>query len=98
MKIIWSPDAVDSVRDIATYIALDKPIIAREWAEKIFDKVEVLSDFPETGRVVPEIGRNEIRELIHGRYRIIYKIELKEILILTIKSFRQDLKTDEIKA
>jgi plasmid stabilization system protein ParE len=98
LKIIWSPDAVDSVRDIATYIALDKPLVAHEWAERIFDKVEILSEFPESGRVVPEIKRKEIRELIQGRYRIIYKLESKKILVLTVKSYRQELKVSEIKA
>ena len=96
MKIIWSPLAVDQVRDIASYIALDKPAIAVEWAEKIFNSVEVLLEFPESGRVVPEINRQEIRELVLGNYRLIYKLEQKEILVLIVKSYRQKLKKKEI--
>ncbi len=96
MKIIWSPLAVDQVRDIASYIALDKPAIAVEWAEKIFNSVEVLLEFPESGRVVPEINRQEIRVLVLGNYRLIYKLEQKEILVLIVKSYRQKLKKKEI--
>ncbi|MCF6193492.1 MAG: type II toxin-antitoxin system RelE/ParE family toxin [Kangiellaceae bacterium] len=97
MKIIWSPSAVDQVRDIASYIALDKPAVAVQWVEKIFNSVELLSKHPESGRVVSEIKRKEIRELVHGSYRIIYKIKSKIILILIVKSYRQQLKEDEIK-
>ena len=98
MKITWSPLAVDQVRDIASYIALDKPTVALEWAEKIFSSVERLSEFPESGRVVSEIDRKEIREIVQGNYRVIYKIKSKEILVLVVKSYRQKLKENEIKA
>ncbi len=98
MIIIWSPLAVEQVRDIASYIALDKPSVAVQWAEKIFNSVERLTDFPNNGRVVPEINRNEIREIVQGNYRVIYKVKLKEILVLVVKSYRQQLKENEIKS
>jgi len=97
LKITWSPLAVEQVRDIASYIALDKPTVAIQWAEKIFDSVEILLDFPKSGRIVSEINRKEIRELIQGSYRIIYKIKPKEILVLVVQSGRQKLKENEIK-
>lgn len=92
--------AVDQVRDIASYIALDKPSAAVKWAEKIFSSVEILNDNPESGRIVPEVKRKEIRELVQGNYRVIYKIKIKdkEILILVVQSYRQKLKENEIKA
>jgi len=89
--------AVDQVRDIASYIALDKPTVAIQWAEKMFDSVEILANFPKSGRIVSEINRKEIRELIQGNYRIIYKIKPAEILVLVVKSGRQKLKENEIK-
>jgi len=97
LKITWSPLAVDQVRDTASYIALDKPTVAIQWAEKIFDSVEILLDFPESGRIVSEINRKEIRELIQGNYRIIYKIKAKKILVLVVQNSRQKLKENEIK-
>jgi len=98
LKITWSPLAVDQVRDIAAYIALDKPAVAVQWAEKIFDSVGLLSEHPESGRVVSEINRNEIRELVQGSYRVIYKIKPKEVLVLVVKSYRQQLIESEITA
>ncbi len=89
--------AVEQVQDIATYIALDKPSVAIEWAEKIFKSVDQLKEFPDSGRIVPEIKRKEIRELVLKNYRVIYKVKSKEILILVVKNYRQNLKNDDVK-
>lgn len=98
MKIIWSPLAIDRAAEIAEYISLDNPIAADTWVEKIFKKVNALSASPEVGRKVPEINRTEIRELIFGNYRIIYRLEKHNISILTIRHGKQILPVDEIMA
>ena len=96
MKITWSPLAAEQVRDIASYIALDKPSVAQQWIDKMFDSVEQLIDFPKSGRVVPELQINSIRELVQDNYRVIYKIQDNSISVLTVKSYRQQLRADEI--
>ena len=96
MKIIWSPLAVDRASEIAHYIAQDKPSAAEKWIVTVFSKVEQLKSSPEIGRVVPEINNNLFRELIYGNYRIIYRIEKKQISILTIRHGKQILPIDEI--
>jgi toxin ParE1/3/4 len=98
MKIIWSPLAIDRASEIAEYIALDKPAAANKWITTVFSKVEQLGSSPEIGRVVPEIGNEQFRELIYGNYRIIYRIEKKQVLILTIRHGKQILPVDEILA
>jgi len=96
LKLIWSPLAVERVRDIVEYIALDKATAAENWANDIFDSVGRLAELPQSGRIVPEIKRPEIREISKGNYRIIYKIKADAILILTVKSYRQLLKPEDI--
>jgi len=98
MRIIWSPLAVDRASEIADYIAQDKPSAAKKWIDTIFSKVEKLKSSPEIGRIVPEINDSQFRELIYGNYRIIYRIETKQISILTIRHGRQILPINEIKA
>ena len=98
MIIIWSPLAIEKASEIAGYIALDKPLAAEKWINKIFSKVEDLELSSEIGRVVPEINNRQFRELIYGNYRIIYRIETKQISILTIRHGRQILPINEIKA
>jgi addiction module RelE/StbE family toxin len=96
LKITWSPLAAEQVRDIASYIALDKPSVAEQWIDKMFDSVEQLIDLPKSGRAVPELQINSIRELVQGNYRVIYKIQDNSISVLTVKSYRQQLRSDEI--
>ncbi|WP_341936779.1 type II toxin-antitoxin system RelE/ParE family toxin [Marinimicrobium sp. C2-29] len=95
MRIVWSPLALERVEDIAQYIAEDKPGAAVEWVDGIFDTVERLADFPESGRVVPEVGGRRIREVIFGAYRIIYSVR-DQVDILTVRRSSQLLRMSEI--
>ncbi len=97
MKLIWSPLAVERVSEIAKYIAQDKPAAAEKWVDNIFNLVERLTEFPESGRVVPEINDKTFREIISGNYRIIYKLEKSKVLILTVRHGKQILPVEEIK-
>lgn len=98
MTIVWSPLALDRVAEIAGYIARDKPSAAEKWVKTVFAKVEQLEISPELGRVVPEIGNVQFRELIYSQYRIVYRIEKKSISILTVRHGRQELPIEEIRA
>lgn len=94
MKLIWAPLSLDRAAEIAEYISLDNRAAAVRWVEDIFDKVEILKSSPKAGRKVPEI--EEIRELIYGNYRIIYRVEKAVISILTVRHGKQILPIDEI--
>lgn len=98
MKIIWSPLAIDRVSEIAQYIALDKPAAADNWINTLFSKVGQLMLSPKSGRVVPEIGDEQFRELIYGNYRILYRIEKKQVSILTVRHGKQILPIEDILA
>ena len=98
MKIIWSPLSVERASEITDYIAQDKPSAAEKWINNVFSKVEQLKSSPEIGRIVPEINNPQFREIIYGNYRIIYRIEKKQISILTIRHGKQILPINEIMA
>jgi plasmid stabilization system protein ParE len=98
MKIIWSPLTVGRASEIAEYIALDKPSAADKWITTLFPKVEQLVSSPKIGRVVPEIGDEQFRELIYGNYRIIYRVEKRQVSILTIRHGKQILPIEDILA
>ena len=74
MNIVWSPLALERVEDIALYIAEDNPKAAVDWADELFSVVGRLVEFPESGRIVPEVGARRIREVIVGQYRVIYSV------------------------
>ena len=96
MKIVWTALALERIIDIADYIAEDNPRAAANLVTAIFNRVQALEDFPKSGRVVPEIGRYNIREIIHGNYRIIYRSDSNQIAILTVRHQKQVLPEKEI--
>lgn len=98
MKILWSSLAIDRVLEIAGYIAQDDPGAAESWTNTVFEKVAGLKAFPESGRIVPEIGNKTIRELTYGNYRIVYRLQERKVLILTVRHEKQILPADDIKA
>lgn len=89
MKIFWSPLAVERLENIFEYISKDNSSAANKMIERIFKKVETISKFPDRGRKVPEVNREEIREIFESEYRIIYRVEPKRIFVLSIRNFKQ---------
>jgi len=54
------------------------------WAKDIFSKCQKLQTNPNMGRMVPEFRRPEIRELIHGNYRLVHEVKFSQVDMLTI--------------
>lgn len=95
MKIVWSPLSFERLENIYEFISDKDTVAAKNLINRIFEKVESLNRFPERGRKVPETNRNDIREIFESEFRIIYKVETKRVVILTIRNFKQLLpKTD----
>lgn len=91
MKIIWTKSAVLNLENIKNYIAQESECYAIELIEKIFGAVEKLNDFPRLGREVPEAKREDVREIIYGNYRIMYKTDKEILYILAIIHGARDL-------
>lgn len=96
MEIRWSALAIERVAEIAEYIQRDNPMAAEKWVESVFQVIGQLAQFPESGRIIPEIKQSHFREIIHSHYRVIYRLEEKQISILTIRHGKQILPVDEI--
>jgi plasmid stabilization system protein ParE len=96
MTITWSPFAIERVSEIASYIAQDNPHAAEAWVEQIFEAVERLAEFPESGRMVPGIADPSFREIISGNYRVIHHVGGMEVQILTVRHGKQILPTEDL--
>ena len=86
----WSVPARNDLKQIHDYIANDSKYYARKVTQEIVAKTEALTDFPEMGRVVPEISDQNIRELIIYSYRLVYEISAGGIEVLAIIHGRRD--------
>ncbi len=74
-KLIWSPTARFDLKDIAAFIAEDSASAAERFVRSLFQVVERLADFPESGRIVPEFDDPVIREVIRKPCRIVYRVD-----------------------
>lgn len=83
-EIRWTPQALDDLEAICLFIARDAPQIAGVFAERAFRATDRLTDYPRSGRVVPELDIEEVREIILGNYRLIYRIREDEVQVLTV--------------
>ena len=75
VKIIWSDLAIDDLKSIHEYISKDSKIYADRFIDKLISRIDQLESHPKSGRVVPEFANEDLRELIEGNYRIIFKIK-----------------------
>lgn len=97
MEIVFTDRFLSRIEEYSDYIALNNIPAAIKWTEGIFDHCEYLKSNPEIGRVVPELRKSEIRELIHGNYRLIYEVKKSNIDMLTIWHGRQQLPNEKTK-
>jgi toxin ParE1/3/4 len=98
VKIIWSRKSSNDLKNIYNYIAQNSLFFAKKTIDKLYIRTQILKDFPEIGKIVPEFEVEHIRELIEGNYRIIYKITgSKNIEIVTIWHSSRDLNKLSIK-
>ena len=91
MKIVWTKSAVINLGNLKNYVAQDSEFYATELVTKIIDAIEKLDQFPRLGREVPEIKRDDIREIIYNNYRIIYKVERETLFVLAVIHAARDI-------
>jgi toxin ParE1/3/4 len=90
VEIRWSESAVGDLEEIFNYIAKDSEEYARNIARRIMDNIETVEAFPNLGRIVPEFNKKMIREILVLNYRVIYRIQEKNIEIVRIIHHARD--------
>ena len=83
-ELIWSPQAVRDLEGIREFIALDSSQYADLTVRRVVAAVERLKQFPESVRIVPERKSPDIREVIVGAYRVVYRHKSGLVEIATV--------------
>jgi len=96
VKVVWSPLADEQVDEIVVYIAADDRAAALAWLEQLLERVASLARFPDSGRIVPELQRDDTRELLVGSYRVIYRRKADVVEIATIRHGARQLDSGAI--
>ena len=97
-EVRWTPQALDDLEAICLFIASDAPTVAAVFAQRAFDATDRLMDFPESGRIVPEMNDPNFREIVLGNYRIIYRLRSGDVQILTVYHGARRLNTNELES
>lgn len=93
MKIIWLDDALDDLKSIRNYIAIDDPSAASEVVKKILHIIEVLPDQPGIGRP----GRvHHTRELVISGTPFIVPYRIKRNTVEILRVFHSSMQWPEI--
>lgn len=92
MKLRWTDRSTDDLAAIYAYIAQNNPQNARQWIDKLRKRARNAADSAMIGRMVPELGQADIREVFVDHYRIVYRVEADGISILAVFESHQLLK------
>jgi plasmid stabilization system protein ParE len=84
-QVVLSASARRDIRDVVRYISADVPERALEFGRFLVSKTRILSQFPELGREVPEVGDPAVREIIVRSYRVIYRVRHRERKVEVIR-------------
>jgi plasmid stabilization system protein ParE len=83
-QLVWTEPALIDLDEIAEYIALDDPSAASNYVQKVFDRVERLVIYPNSGKRPEELPRTLYREVIVPPCRIFYRVENDIAFILHV--------------
>jgi toxin ParE1/3/4 len=84
MNVLFTKTAVSHLDGIFKYIAQNSPAYAKKVVDRITRRSEQIALFPFSGRKVPEMDTDRIREIIEGSFRIIYYLKPNRIEILAV--------------
>lgn len=95
-QVLWTHTAQQDLLEIIDYIAQDSVDDALVILHKLETKAALLVTLPNRGRIVPELlhtGISQYRELINAPWRIVYRVENRQVLIMAVLDSRRDLQT-----
>ena len=93
----WSDQAKADLKAIHDYIARDSTHYAKQVTRELVDKADGLAELPRIGRVVPELGDENVREIPAYSYRVLCEIKTGDaIVVLAVIHKRRDLSPDEV--
>ena len=92
-QIIWTEPAISDLEEIAEYIALDTADAASNLVQRVFESVDRLRQFPESGNPPSELPRkSRYREIIVGPCRVFYRAEKSKVFILYVMRSEKELR------
>lgn len=95
-EVIWTEPALVDLDAIVDYIALDKPDAASALVKRVFEHVEHLQSYPESGSRPPELKHSRYRQIVEPPCRVFYRYDGERVYILHVMRSEQLLRTSRI--
>jgi plasmid stabilization system protein ParE len=96
MELRIAQSALEDLQAIQEhYIEEGVPHIGDEYVTAILEHAEMLVRHPDAGRIVPELGLNHIRELIHSPFRVVYLRQMTEVVLIRVWRSERQLELPE---
>lgn len=93
--IIWASSAAEDLREVIEWLlGRDAAGTARSLLAKVDEEVRRLEEFPESGRVVPGLARENItryREVVVDSWRVLYTVTAESVTILAFIDSRRNI-------
>jgi toxin ParE1/3/4 len=84
-KITFAVSAVQDLEAVRTWYADQQiPEVGERLLQDILSALDRLADFPMSGRIVPEFGIVNLREIIHPPFRIVYRINKRIVRVVRV--------------
>ena len=83
-RLIWTEPALQDLEQIADYIALDNVSAAKKLVCKVFEKADLLQDFPEMCPCPHDLPDSRYRHLLVRPLRIFYRVDGDAVLIVYV--------------
>ncbi len=83
-ELVWELDALQDLDLIGEYIAQQSPEYAPIYVARVIEAVERLADHPLSGRVIPELDDEALREVIFQNYRVVHEVAANTVTILGV--------------
>lgn len=95
-RVVWTVQAWERLQEIERFVAQDSPRAATKLIDRLIARADSLGRHPARGRRLPEMPGSGLRELIAGKYRIVYRPGTRAIAILTVFEGHRLLRSEEL--
>jgi plasmid stabilization system protein ParE len=98
VKVVWTLRALDNLAAIERFIGRDSPDRAVTWVDELFERGERLREFPHVGQPPAEIPHGPYRQVWHGNYRLVFRLDedTDEVVIVGVFEGHRPLRKTDV--
>lgn len=82
-QVVWSNPAIEDLHQLREFYTQFSEGYANRLIDKLIARVDILMNFPQSGRMAPQFSDGLTRELVSGDYSIIYRIQNADTVIIS---------------